>query len=82
VAKILLDAAYDVSMNDSQALAALQHGLCAEKSRSRIVNALNPREKLDKRDRRFFGDRKALPWLCSAFPRVTSAPPHRYSTRT
>ena len=54
VAKILLVAAYDVSMTDSQALAASQHGLCAEKSHGRIVNALNPREKLDNCDRRFF----------------------------
>lgn len=34
VAKILLVAAYDVSMTDSQALAAAQHGFCAYASHS------------------------------------------------
>jgi len=82
VAKVLLVPAYDVSVTDSQALAAVQHAWCAQKSRSRIVNALNPREKLDKRERRFFEAAKALPRLCSSDAGMTSAAPHRYSTRT
>jgi len=66
VARILLMAAYDVSVTDSQALAAPQHGSFPVKFRHRIVNALNPREKLDKSERRFFVDQKPLPCLCSA----------------
>lgn len=66
VAKILLVAAYDVSVTDSQALDAPRHRLCALASHSLIVNALNPREKLEKANRRFFVAAKALPRLCSA----------------
>jgi len=75
-------AAYDVSVTDSQALAAPQHGSFPVEFRVQFVNALNPREKLDKCDRRFFVDQKPLPWLCSASTWGTSAPPHRYSTTT
>jgi hypothetical protein len=75
-------AAYDVSVTDSQALAAPQHGSFPVKFRDQIVNALNPREKLDKCDRCFFVDEKPLPWRCSAWTCMTSAPPHRYSATT
>jgi hypothetical protein len=60
VAKILLVAAYDVSVTDSQALAAPQHRFCALASHSINVNALNRRKKLDRRERRFFAGAKAF----------------------
>ncbi|MCY1648871.1 hypothetical protein OVA11_17985 [Caulobacter sp. SL161] len=82
MAKILLVAAYDVSMTDSQALDAPQHGLCAHASRSLIVNALNPRKKLDKSDRRFFAALKALPRLCSTDPGGIWTSAYRYSAPT
>ncbi|USQ94989.1 hypothetical protein [Caulobacter sp. RL271] len=66
MARILLLPAYDVSMTGAQALAAAQHGPFSVKFRVQILNALNPREKLDKSERRFFVDQKPLPWLCSA----------------
>jgi hypothetical protein len=53
-------------MTGAQALAAAQHGPFSVKFRVQILNALNPREKLDKSERRFFVDQKPLPWLCSA----------------
>ncbi|MCK5908427.1 MAG: hypothetical protein KAG62_00590 [Caulobacter sp.] len=55
-------------MTDSQALAAPQHGVCADAPHSRNVNALNHRKKLDAPDRRFFAAAKVPLRLCSTDP--------------
>jgi hypothetical protein len=65
VAKILLIAAYDVSVTDSQALDAPQPRLCVHASHSLIVNALNPCGKLEGSGGRFFVAEIALSPLLS-----------------